>query len=174
MKVGIIGWRGMVGSVLMQRMHEEGDFADIDPVFFSTSQAGEPGPVIGAQSTPLLDAHNIEALQAMDVIVTCQGGGYTEKVHPALRSDGWSGYWIDAASTLRMQPDSTIVLDPVNSEVIADALKSGKFTEKLLTCWLTKTVLLLPLTMVLTQRCGVRNCRPLNVAPRSLAALFPG
>jgi len=126
MKVGMIGWRGMVGSVLMQRMHEEGDFSTINPVFFSTSQAGEPGPVVGAQSSPLLDANNIEALQAMDVIVTCQGGGYTETVHSELRKNGWSGYWIDAASTLRMRPDSTIVLDPVNSEVIAAALQSGK------------------------------------------------
>jgi len=126
MKVGIVGWRGMVGSVLMQRMHEEGDFSGIDPAFFSTSQAGEQGPLVGAMSTPLLDAHDIDALRSMDVIVTCQGGGYTEKVHPALRESGWSGYWIDAASTLRMRPESTIVLDPVNSEVIANAVQSGK------------------------------------------------
>ena len=131
MRVGIIGWRGMVGSVLMQRMHDEGDFAGLETAFFSTSQAGEAGPNLGQQTTDdksavLLDAHDIDALHSMDVIITCQGGGYTEKVHPLLRGGGWGGYWIDAASTLRMQEDSTIVLDPVNEDVIAAALAAGK------------------------------------------------
>ncbi len=126
MRVGIIGWRGMVGSVLMQRMHEEHDFAGIDAVFFSTSQAGEIGPDIGAKPAVLLDAHDIKALSGMDAILTCQGGDYTSKVHPELRAAGWDGYWIDAASALRMEPDSTIVLDPVNSDVIAKALQTGK------------------------------------------------
>jgi len=113
MKVGIIGWRGMVGSVLMQRMQEEQDFAGIEASFFSTSQAGLAGPTINATTSTLLDAHDIEALSDMDVVLTCQGGDYTKRVHPELRASGWAGYWIDAASTLRMQPDSTIVLDPV-------------------------------------------------------------
>jgi len=126
MKVGIVGWRGMVGSVLMQRMHEEQDFTGITASFFSTSQAGQPGPAIGDTTTTLLDAHDIEVLSEMDVILTCQGGDYTKEVHPALRKAGWNGYWIDAASTLRMQPDSTIVLDPVNDGVIAGALNSRK------------------------------------------------
>ncbi len=126
MKVGMIGWRGMVGSVLMQRMHEEHDFTGIDVSFFSTSQAGEAGPAIGNTTAPLLDAHNIKVLAEMDVIVTCQGGDYTQKVHPELRAAGWDGYWIDAASTLRMSADSTIVLDPVNSDIIHSALQAGK------------------------------------------------
>ena len=126
MKVGIVGWRGMVGSVLMQRMHEEQDFTGIAASFFSTSQAGQPGPAIGDTTTTLQDAHDIEVLSEMDVILTCQGGDYTKEVHPALRKAGWNGYWIDAASTLRMQPDSTIVLDPVNDGVIAGALNSRK------------------------------------------------
>ena len=126
MKVGIIGWRGMVGSVLMQRMHEEADFATIDASFFSTSQKGQPGPVVGDSATTLLDANDVDALANMDVVLTCQGGDYTKQIHPALRARGWDGYWIDAASALRMEPESTIVLDPVNSDVIADALKAGK------------------------------------------------
>ncbi len=131
MKVGIVGWRGMVGSVLMQRMHEEQDFSGIAASFFSTSQAGQPGPTIpgptiGDTATTLLDAHDIDVLSDMDVILTCQGGDYTKDIHPALRAAGWDGYWIDAASTLRMQPDSTIVLDPVNDGVIAGALNSRK------------------------------------------------
>ena len=126
MKVGIIGWRGMVGSVLMQRMHEEADFATIDASFFSTSQKGQPGPVLGDSATTLLDANDVDMLANMDVVLTCQGGDYTKQIHPALRARGWDGYWIDAASALRMEPESTIVLDPVNSDVIADALKAGK------------------------------------------------
>lgn len=126
MKVGLIGWRGMVGSVLMQRMFEENDFDRIDANFFSTSQAGQAGPVIQGSATTLLDAHDIDALAAMDTILTCQGGDYTKQVHATLRATGWSGYWIDAASALRMDPDSTIVLDPVNDDVIAAALVAGK------------------------------------------------
>jgi len=126
MKVGVVGWRGMVGSVLMQRMQEEQDFNGIEPTFFSTSQTGQAGPVIGAQSSLLLDAHDIDALKTMDAIMTCQGGDYTNKVHPELRAAGWDGYWIDAASSLRLAPDSTIVLDPVNRAVIDAALDAGK------------------------------------------------
>ncbi|HHH47897.1 MAG TPA: aspartate-semialdehyde dehydrogenase [Gammaproteobacteria bacterium] len=124
-KVGFVGWRGMVGSVLMQRLREENDFHDIYPVFFSTSQTGQPGPEVGKDVPPLKDAKDIDALKAMDVIVTCQGGGYTEAIYPPLRAAGWDGYWIDAASTLRMADDSIIVLDPVNLGVIEDGLVSG-------------------------------------------------
>lgn len=124
-RVGLVGWRGMVGSVLMQRMREENDFAAIDPVFFSTSQTGQPGPDVGKDIPALQDANSIDELKAMDVIVTCQGGGYTEKVYPALRKAGWDGYWIDAASTLRMEDDSIIVLDPVNQDVIKKGLSDG-------------------------------------------------
>ncbi len=120
-KVGIVGWRGMVGSVLMQRMDSENDFNDIQPVFFSTSQAGQTAPDRGQEEKNLQDARNIDALKAMDIIVTCQGGDYTKSVHPALREAGWTGYWIDAASALRMAPESVIVLDPVNRNVIDNA-----------------------------------------------------
>jgi aspartate-semialdehyde dehydrogenase len=115
----------MVGSVLMQRMREENDFADIEPIFFTTSQAGKPGPDIGKDVPPLKDANSIDELKAMDVIVTCQGGDYTQAVYPELRKAGWDGYWIDAASTLRMADDSIIVLDPVNKDVIKNGLASG-------------------------------------------------
>ncbi|GIX27356.1 MAG: aspartate-semialdehyde dehydrogenase [Burkholderiales bacterium] len=115
----------MVGSVLMQRMREENDFDAIEPVFFSTSQAGGKGPAIGRDVPPLKDAKDLEALRAMDVIVTCQGGDYTGEVYPRLRAGGWDGYWIDAASTLRMDKDSVIILDPVNMPVIEDALSRG-------------------------------------------------
>lgn len=126
-RVGFVGWRGMVGSVLMGRMREEGDFRDIaEPVFFTTSQAGQPGPDVGQGSAPLRDAKSIEALAGMDAIVTCQGGGYTKEVFSALRASGWKGYWIDAASTLRMQPESIVVLDPVNRDHIDAALAAGK------------------------------------------------
>ncbi len=124
-QVGFVGWRGMVGSVLMQRLREEDDFRDIEPVFFSTSQTGQPGPQVGKDVPPLKDAKDIDELQAMDVIVTCQGGGYTEAIYPRLRAAGWDGYWIDAASTLRMKDDSIIVLDPVNRGVIEGGLASG-------------------------------------------------
>ncbi|HSO79534.1 MAG TPA: aspartate-semialdehyde dehydrogenase, partial [Chromatiaceae bacterium] len=126
-RVGFIGWRGMVGSVLMGRMLEENDFAVIpEPIFFTTSQVGQPGPDVGKGSVPLRDAADLEALAAMDVIVTCQGGDYTKAVYPQLRAAGWRGYWIDAASSLRMEPDSTIILDPVNLDVIEAALAAGK------------------------------------------------
>ncbi len=125
-RVGLVGWRGMVGSVLMQRMREENDFADIEPVFFTTSQTGKPAPDVGKEGVPpLQDAFDIEALKRMDVIVTCQGGDYTQEVFQRLRNGGWSGYWIDAASTLRMADHSVIVLDPVNRGVIDEALDSG-------------------------------------------------
>ncbi len=124
-KVGLIGWRGMVGSVLMQRMREEKDFEHIEPVFFSTSQTGQPGPDVGKDVPALKDATSIDELKAMDVIVTCQGGGYTEDIYPQLRNAGWDGYWIDAASTLRMADEAIIVLDPVNLEVIKNGLANG-------------------------------------------------
>jgi len=124
-RVGLIGWRGMVGSVLMQRMQEENDFAVIEPIFFTTSQAGKPGPSIGKDVPALKDATNIDELKAMDIIITCQGGDYTKEVYPKLRESGWAGYWIDAASTLRMKDDSIIVLDPVNLNVIKDGISKG-------------------------------------------------
>ncbi|VAX12160.1 Aspartate-semialdehyde dehydrogenase [hydrothermal vent metagenome] len=124
-RVGLIGWRGMVGSVLMQRMREENDFDLIEPVFFTTSQTGQPGPKVGKDVPALKDAKDIDELKVMDVILSCQGGGYTEDVYPKLRAAGWKGYWIDAASTLRMEDDSIIVLDPVNLDVIKDGLNKG-------------------------------------------------
>ncbi len=125
MRVGFVGWRGMVGSVLMQRMREERDFELIDPVFFTTSNVGGLGPDVGREIPPLKDAANVEALGAMDVIITCQGGDYTTEVYPKLRAAGWNGYWIDAASTMRMQDDAVIILDPVNRNVIDSALVRG-------------------------------------------------
>ena len=124
-KTGFVGWRGMVGSVLMERMKAELDFRDIDPVFFTTSQAGQIGPDVGSGATTLEDAFDLDALFRMDIILTCQGGGYTSKVYPQLRNRGWTGYWIDAASTLRMESNSLIVLDPVNSAVIKRGLANG-------------------------------------------------
>ncbi|HKW36801.1 MAG TPA: aspartate-semialdehyde dehydrogenase [Burkholderiales bacterium] len=124
-RVGFVGWRGMVGSVLMQRMHAERDFALIEPLFFSTSRVGQMGPFIGKESAPLKDAKNVKELAAMDVVVSCQGGDYTNEVFPRLRSAGWKGYWIDAASALRMRDDAVIVLDPVNKELIERALARG-------------------------------------------------
>lgn len=126
-KVGFVGWRGMVGSVLMERMEAEKDFDEnFKPVFFTTSAVGKAGPRVGGkESSPLGDAHDINALAALDVIVTCQGGDYTTKVHPELRAKGWTGYWIDAASTLRMKDNSVIVLDPVNRGAVNEALTSG-------------------------------------------------
>ncbi|HSR02349.1 MAG TPA: aspartate-semialdehyde dehydrogenase [Methylophilaceae bacterium] len=125
LKVGFVGWRGMVGSVLMQRMMQENDFVDIEPQFFTTSQTGAKAPNIGKDSPPLQDAKNIDALKVMDVIVSCQGGDYTTEVFPKLRAEGWQGHWIDAASTLRMEKDSVIVLDPVNMHVIQDSYSNG-------------------------------------------------
>jgi aspartate-semialdehyde dehydrogenase len=127
-KVGLVGWRGMVGSVLMQRMCDEKDFDLIDPVFFTTSQTGQAGPDVGKAVPPLKDAMSIDELKAMDVIITCQGGGYTEDIYPQLRKAGWNGYWIDAASTLRMEDEAIIVLDPVNLNVIKDGLANGTKT----------------------------------------------
>jgi len=124
-RVGLIGWRGMVGSVLMERMRDEGDFSDIEPVFFTTSQTGQPGPDIGKEVEPLQDATDIDALKEMDVIITCQGGSFTKDVYPKLRNVGWQGYWIDAASALRMDDSTIIVLDPVNLDVIKNGLTKG-------------------------------------------------
>lgn len=126
-RVGFVGWRGMVGSVLMGRMREEGDFAHIgEPRFFTTSQVGEPGPDVGRGPLPLGDAFDLDALSAMDAIVTCQGGDYTKKVYSELRARGWDGYWIDAASALRMEPNAVVILDPVNLGVIEAALAAGR------------------------------------------------
>jgi aspartate-semialdehyde dehydrogenase len=123
--VGLVGWRGMVGSVLMQRMQEEGDFDHIEPVFFSTSNAGGKAPAMAKNETTLKDANDIEALKKCEIIITAQGGDYTNEIFPKLRAAGWNGYWIDAASSLRMKDDAVIVLDPVNSDVIKTALKNG-------------------------------------------------
>ena len=125
MKAGFIGWRGMVGSVLMQRMHAEHDFDLIDPTFFSTSQAGGRGPVLDGRAQPVKDARNIDELARADILISCQGGDYTHEIYPKLRAAGWNGYWIDAASALRMQDDAVIILDPVNLDVIRAALDRG-------------------------------------------------
>ena len=124
-KVGLIGWRGMVGSVLMDRMREENDFAHIEPIFFTTSQAGQVAPDVGVEVPLLKSAFDIDVLKEMDIIVTCQGGDYTKEVYPQLRKEGWNGYWIDAASALRMQDNAIIVLDPVNMSVVKDGLANG-------------------------------------------------
>jgi aspartate-semialdehyde dehydrogenase len=123
--VGFIGWRGMVGSVLMERMREERDFDSIDPVFFTTSNVGGAGPSIGKPVAALKDASDIAELKKLDVVITCQGGDYTKSVFPKLRAAGWNGYWIDAASALRMENDAVIILDPVNKPVIDKAVASG-------------------------------------------------
>ena len=125
MRVGFVGWRGMVGSVLVQRMLEERDFERIDPVFFSTSRAGGAGPAIGAVATKVLDANDPRAFAALDAIVTCQGSDWTNAMYPKLRAAGFAGYWIDAANALRMNDDAVIILDPVNREVIDSALARG-------------------------------------------------
>ncbi len=125
LKVGFVGWRGMVGSVLMQRMMEEDDFAAIEPQFFTTSQVGGTAPNVGKDSPTLKNANDIAELAKMDVIVTCQGGDYTSDIFPKLRNAGWQGHWVDAASTLRMDKDAVIILDPVNMHVIKDALHTG-------------------------------------------------
>ena len=124
-KVGLVGWRGMVGSVLMGRMREERDFDLIEPVFFTTSNVGGKGPDVGRGVTPLSDAMSIDSLCQMDVIITAQGGDYTKEIYPQLRAAGWQGYWIDAASTLRMQDEAIIILDPVNKPVIEQGLATG-------------------------------------------------
>ena len=125
MRVGFVGWRGMVGSVLMQRMLEERDFDLIEPTFFTTSNVGGKGPAIGRDTPPLKNATDQKALAALDAIVTCQGGDYTNDVLPNLRASGWKGYWIDAASALRMKDDAVIILDPVNRDVIDAAHAKG-------------------------------------------------
>ncbi len=123
--VGFVGWRGMVGSVLMERMQAENDFAAIEPVFFTTSNVGGAGPDIGKPVAALQDAYNIDALKKLDAIISCQGGDYTTEVFAKLRAAGWNGYWIDAASTLRMESDAIIVLDPVNGDLIRAGVKRG-------------------------------------------------
>lgn len=123
--VGLVGWRGMVGSVLMQRMQDEGDFEHIEPVFFSTSNKGGKAPAMAKKETTLQDANDLDALKKCDIIITCQGGDYTTEIFPKLRAAGWDGYWIDAASTLRMKDDAVIVLDPVNRNVIDEAMARG-------------------------------------------------
>lgn len=125
MNVGFVGWRGMVGSVLMQRMRAENDFEGVEPVFFSTSQVGLNGPEVNGACSPLLDATDIDTLRQLDAVVSCQGGSYTESVYADLRAVGWRGFWIDAASTLRMADDSMIVLDPVNGAMIRDGIANG-------------------------------------------------
>ena len=124
-RVGLVGWRGMVGSVLMQRMREEDDFAHIEPVFFTTSNVGGKAPGFAAGAPALKDAKNIDELKSLDIIISCQGGDYTNEVFPRLREAGWKGHWIDAASSLRMKDDAVIILDPVNMDVIKDALARG-------------------------------------------------
>ncbi|MSQ53646.1 MAG: aspartate-semialdehyde dehydrogenase [Betaproteobacteria bacterium] len=124
-KLGIVGWRGMVGSVLVDRMRDERDFDLVDPVFFSTSQAGGKGPDIGRAIAPVADARSLANLKDMDIVISCQGGDYTNDIHPRLRAAGWNGYWIDAASALRMNDDAVIVLDPVNRAQIDAAVKRG-------------------------------------------------
>jgi len=173
-RVGFIGWRGMVGSVLMQRMRDNNDFADIEPVFFTTSQAGQPGPNVGKDVPALKDANSIDELKAMDVIISCQGGDYTKAIYAPLRAAGWDGYWIDAASALRMKDDAIIVLDPVNKDVIKQGLVKGVKTyvggnctvslmlmaigglfEKGLVEWIT------PMTYQAASGAGARNMREL-------------
>ena len=125
--VGFVGWRGIVGSVLLERMQEEGDFAGLAPAFHSTSAPGGPGPAgLGFDTGRLGDAFDVGALDRHDVVVTCQGGDYTAEVHPRLRAAGWNGYWIDAASALRMDPGTVLVLDPVNADVVAEGLAAGR------------------------------------------------
>lgn len=126
MRVGFVGWRGMVGSVLLQRMREENDFAlEFEPEFYSTSQVGAPPPDVGVGAGPLKDAYDVAALKTLDIILSCQGGDYTSKVVPELRGAGWRGIWIDAASALRMDRDALIVLDPLNRPLIDAGLTDG-------------------------------------------------
>ena len=124
-RVGLVGWRGMVGSVLMDRMVAENDFAHFEPVFFSTSNAGGAAPTIAKSDGVLHDGNSVDELKTCDIILTCQGGDYTNEIFPKLRAAGWNGYWIDAASSLRMADDAIIVLDPVNMPVITDGLNKG-------------------------------------------------
>lgn len=124
-KVGFIGWRGMVGSVLMERMKSENDFTKMESYFFSTSQGGEAAPVVANGYPKVLSSTDLKELMKMDILVSCQGGDFTLEIHPLLRNGGWKGYWVDAASTLRMKPDSIIVLDPVNHHIVQDAISKG-------------------------------------------------
>ena len=125
LRVGMIGWRGMVGSVLLHRMREENDFADIEPIFFSTSNIGGTAPGEARDGATLQDAKDLHALARCDVLMSCQGGEYTTEIYGPLRSSGWKGFWVDAASTLRMCDDTVIILDPVNADVIRDGLVRG-------------------------------------------------
>jgi aspartate-semialdehyde dehydrogenase len=125
LRIGIVGWRGMVGSVLVQRMREERDFDHVEPVFFSTSQAGGKGPEVGKSVEPVKNATDLAELKKLPVIISCQGGDYTSEIYPKLRREGWKGYWIDAASALRMNDDAVIVLDPVNMPLIKEAISNG-------------------------------------------------
>ena len=125
LRIGFVGWRGMVGSVLMGRMNQEQDFKDFEPVFFTTSNVGGKGPDVGLDIPPLRDAYDIDLLSSLDIIVTCQGGDYTKDVYPRLKATGWNGYWIDSASALRLADDAIIVLDPVNRSVIEAGLSAG-------------------------------------------------
>jgi aspartate-semialdehyde dehydrogenase len=125
LRIGFVGWRGMVGSVLMGRMNNEHDFTGFDPIFFTTSNVGGKGPDVGLDIPPLRDAYDIDLLSSLDIIITCQGGNYTKAVYPQLKKIGWKGYWIDSASTLRLDNDTIIVLDPVNRSVIDSGLSSG-------------------------------------------------
>src|SRR5437867_1851723 len=126
LRAGIVGWRGMVGSVLVSRMREERDFDHIEPVFFSTTRAGAQAPAIGRSVEPVKDAMDIAALKALPVVISCQGGDYTNDVYPRLRREGWNGYWIDAASALRMKDEAVIILDPVNMPLIKQGLTEGR------------------------------------------------
>jgi len=125
LRVGFVGWRGMVGSVLMQRMRAEGDFAGLEPVFFSTSQAGQPAPDVGQGASDLQNANDINAFSGLDVILTCQGGAWTKAMYPQIRAAGWAGHWLDAASALRMADEAVIVLDPLNRHVMDAAFAAG-------------------------------------------------
>jgi len=125
-KTGLIGWRGMVGSVLVERMRAEGDFAHIEPAFFSTTQAGSAAPDVGGNAAIVGDANDIDALARCEILISCQGGDYTEAVHPKLRARGWRGHWIDSASQLRLKDDAVIILDPINRALIDDALAAGR------------------------------------------------
>src|SRR5574341_1718814 len=125
LRVGIVGWRGMVGSVLVQRMREERDFDHLEPVFFSTSQAGGQGPAVGRSTEAVKSAMDLAELKKLPVVISCQGGDYTNEIYPKLRGEGWKGYWIDAASALRMNDDAVIILDPVNMPPLKDALAKG-------------------------------------------------
>lgn len=147
MNVGFVGWRGMVGSVLLQRMSQEGDFAGLNPTFFSTSNPGGAGPDVGGGPTELADAWSVDALSHNEVVISCQGGAYTDGIYADLRATGWNGIWIDAASALRMKPDAALVLDPVNGDAVRNALNDGVRTFVGANC--TVSLLLMGLTGLL-------------------------